>query len=157
MEAELTTLIAKPRAWQRWNRWPGAIILAVGLWSMLYGFEPIALVLVAVGFWGASEIWRGIRVTGDTLIAQGRLTRRTLPLAEIRQVGRSRMGAVWVQPREGRTMVLHQAEVRMDDTGALPEIEARLRELAEAAGAELEAELAADVKPPKPATPFFGW
>jgi hypothetical protein len=157
MDAELTTLIAKSRAWQRWSRWPGVALLVVGLWSLVYGFEPLVLVVVAVGLWGTSEIWRGVRVTGDTLMAQGRVSRRNIPLAEIAQVGRARFGGVWVQPRGGRTLVLHQAELRMDQPGTIPDIEARLRELAAEAGADLGPELDEPTPPPKPATPFFGW
>jgi hypothetical protein len=157
MDLELTTLIAKPRAWQRWFQWPGVIILGVGLWSLVFEFEPVALALMVLGFWGASEFWRGVRVTGDTLIAQGRVSRRTLPLSEVRQVGTGPMDAVWVQPREGRTLVLHMAETRMDVQGTVPDIEARLRELAEEAGADLEPALDDKASPPKPYTPFFGW
>jgi hypothetical protein len=157
MDPELTTLIARPRAWQRWSRWPGVLLLVVGLWSLAYGFEPLALAVIAVGFWGTSEIWRGVRVTGDTLIAQGRLSRRSIPLAEIAQVGRAKFGAVWVRPCEGRTLVLHQAELRMDEPGTIPDIEARLRELAQEAGAELGPELEEPMQPPRPSTPFFGW
>ena len=157
MDAELTTLIAKPRAWQRWFQWPAVIILGVGLWSLVFELEPFALAFVAVGFWGTSEFWRGVRVTGDTLIAQGRVSRRTLPLSEVRQVGAAPMGAVWVQPREGRTLVLHMAETRVDVKGTVPDIEARLRELAEEAGADLEPALDDPASPPTPSTPFFGW
>jgi hypothetical protein len=157
METELTTLIARPRGWQRWARWPGAAMLGVGLWSLVYEWEPVVLVLVAVGFWGTSEFWRGLRVTGDTMIAQGRLVRRTLPLTEIRQVGVGPMGAPWVQPREGTTLVLHMAETRTDQKGSVPDIRDRLRELAEQAGADLEPALDDQARPPRPATPFFGW
>jgi hypothetical protein len=157
METELTTLIARPRGWQRWARWPGAAMLAVGLWSLAYDWEPAALVLVAVGLWCTAEFWRGVRVTGDTLIAQGRVVRRTLPLTEIRQVGVGPMGAPWVQPREGTTLVLHMAETRIDRKGSVPDIHDRLRELAEEAGAELEPALDDEEHPPRPSTPFFGW
>lgn len=133
------------------------LILAAGLWSLVYGIEPIALGFVAVGFWGTSEIWRGVRVTGDQLIAQGRVSRRTLPLAEFRQVGRGRMGTVWVQPRTGRTLVLHQAEIRTDVKGDSADVVGRLRELAEEGGADLEPEVEDPTSPPKPSTPFFGW
>jgi hypothetical protein len=157
MDSELTTLIAKPRAWQRWMRWPGVIILVLGLWSLAFEREPAALAFVAVGFWGASELWRGLRVTGGTLLAQGRVSRRTLPLVDIVQVGHGPMGAAWVQPRAGRTLVLHMAEVRTDQPGRVPEIAARLRELAERAGADLAPAAEGEVSPPRPATPLFGW
>lgn len=153
----LTTLVAKPRAWQRIQRWPGAFLLAVGLWSGLFGQEPAALALIAVGFWGSAEFWRGIRVTGGRLIAQGRLRRRTLPLADILQVGQSPSRTVWVQVRGRRTVVLHMAETRIDAPGSLSEIADRLRELAEKAGATLDPPLAAPQHPPRPATPLFGW
>jgi hypothetical protein len=157
METELTTLIAKPRGWQRWTRWPGAAMVAVGLWSLAYDWEPAALVLVAVGLWCTAEFWRGVRVTGDTLIAQGRVVRRTLPLTEFRQVGVGPMGAPWVQPREGTTLVLHMAETRIDERGSVADIHDRLRELAAEAGADLEPPLEDEQRPPRPSTPFYGW
>lgn len=157
MDDELTTLIAKPRGFSRVQRWPGAVLLALGLWSFVFGFEPSSLVFVAVGFWGTAEFWRGLRVTGDRLIAQGRVSRRTLPLAEVRQVGWSPSRTIWVQPRKGRTLLLHMAESRIDQPGRELEIIERLRELATGAGAELGPELDDAQRPPRPTTPFFGW
>lgn len=154
---ELTTLIARPRAWQRTQRWPGVLLLAIGLWAGLVGGEPAALAFIAVGFWGTAEFWRGIRVTGDRLIAQGRLRRRTIPLADILQVGQSPSRTVWVQARGMRTVVLHMAEKRIDEPGSLVEIHDRLRELADEAGATLDPPLEGPLHPPRPATPFFGW
>ena len=156
-DTELTTLIARPRAWQRIQRWPGVFLLGLGLWSGLFGSEPGALFFIAVGFWGTAEFWRGIRVTGDRLIAQGRLRRRTVALADVLQVGQSPSRTVWVQARGTRTLVLHMAETRIDEPGLLPEIHDRLRELAEEAGATLDPPLEAPQHPPRPATPFFGW
>lgn len=157
MDAELTTLIAKPRAWQRIQRWPGAFLLGIGLWSGIVGAEPAALAFVAVGFWGTAEFWRGLRVTGDRLIAQGRLRRRTIELADLLQVGQSPSRTVWVQSRGRRTVALHMAETRTDAPGSLSDIHDRLRELAEAAGAALDPPLDGPHQPPRPATPFFGW
>ena len=153
---ELTTLIAQPRAWQRVQRWPGALLLAVGLGSSLFGQEPVSLAFAAIGFWGTAEFWRGMRVTGDRLVAQGRVRRRTIPLAEILQVGQSPSRTVWVQARGMRTVVLHMAEVRVDVPGSLPEIHDRLRELAVEAGATHDPPLDAPQHPPRPATPFIG-
>ena len=156
-EPGLTTLIAGPRGWQRVQRWPGALLLAVGLWSLQYGLEPVALVTVAVGFWGTAEFWRGARVTGAVLVAQGRVSRRTLPLAGVRQVGHTSTGTAWVRPARGRTLVLQMAETRLDQPGSGPEIAAVLREQAEQAGARLEPALDDPTGPPRPATTFFGW
>lgn len=153
---ELTTLIARPRGWQRTQRWPGALLLAIGLWAGFTG-EPAALAFIAIGFWGTAEFWRGVRVTGDRLIAQGRLRRRTIPLADFLQVGQSPSRTVWVQARGMRTVVLHMAETRVDEPGTLVEIHDRLRELAAEAGATLDPPLEAPQHPPRPATPFFGW
>ena len=155
--SELTTLIAKPRAWQRIQRWPGAFLLVAGLWSTLVGREPAGLAFVAVGFWGTAEFWRGLRVTGDQMIAQGRLRRFTVPLADFLQVGQSPGRTVWVQAKGVRTLALHMAESRVDAEGSLVDIHDRLRELAEEAGASLDTPLEALQHPPRPATPFFGW
>ena len=157
MDAELTTLIARPRTWQRTQRWPGVLLLAVGVYSLVFGLEPASLAFVAVGFWGTAEFWRGIRVTGDTLVAQGRITRRRIPLAEILQVGTSPSRTVWVQSRGRRTVVLHMAESRVDEPGTIVDIEERLRELATRAGATLDEPLEERRRPPRPSTPFFGW
>lgn len=156
MDTELTTLIARPRGWQRMQRWPGVVILVVGLWSLLYA-EPWGLAFAALGLWGTSEIWRGIRVTGDTLHMQGRVLRRTLPLSRIRQVGLAPSRTLWVQPDEGRTLLLHMAESRTDRPGRVGDVHDRLRELATDAGADLEPELPDRTRPPRPTTPFFGW
>ena len=156
-EAELTTLIAGPKGWQRVQRWPGALLLAAGLWSLRYDLEPVALATIAVGFWGTAEFWRGARVTGAVLLARGRLSWRTLPLAEVRQVGHTATGTAWVRPVRGRTLVLQMAETRLDRPGSGPEIAAALREQAEQAGADLETTLQEQADPPRPATPFFGW
>lgn len=157
MDTELTTLIARPRAWQRMLRWPGALLMAAGLWSTLVEGEPGGLAFLAVGFWGTAEFWRGIRVTGDTLIAQGRLQRRRVPLADVLQIGQSPSRTVWVQAKGTRTLALHMAETRTDVRGSLDDIHDRLRELATAAGATLDPPLEAHRNPPRPTTPFFGW
>lgn len=156
MDPELTTLIARSRGWQRTQRWPGVVILALGLWSLVLG-DPWGLAFAAVGFWGTAEFWRGIRVTGDTLHAQGRLSRRTVPLARVRQVALSRTRTLWVQPVEGRTLVLPMAEARVDQEGSVEDVRDRLRELAGLAGADLEPSPEGPQHPPRPATPFFGW
>lgn len=156
MDTELTTLIVRPRGWQRLQRWPGVLILGLGVWSLLYG-ELWGLAFLALGLWGTSEIWRGIRVTGDILYMQGRVLRRTLPLSRIRQVGIAPSRMLWVQPVEGRTLTLSMAEVRTDRPGSLVDAQERLRELATAAGADLEPPLEEPTKPPRPTTTFFGW
>ena len=156
-ETELTTLTARPRAWQRAQRWPGVLLLAVGLWSLRFGFEPLALAFVAVGLWGTAEFWRGARVTGATLLATGRISRRRMRLADVRQVGITAARTVWVQPHRGRTLVLAMAEARVDQPGAAREIADALREQAAAAGADLEPEPEELLRPPRPTTSFFGW
>ncbi len=157
MEPELTTLIAKPATWQRIQRWPSAFLLVLGLWSLVYGFEPAGLLAAVIGFWGTAEFWRGIHVTGDRLVAQGRIRRHTVPLAEFLQVGISPARTVWVQARGRRTLVLHMAESRTDVPGNVTDVWERLRELATAAGAELDPPLDDLVHAPRPSTPFFGW
>ncbi len=156
-DTELTTLIAKPPRWQGIQRWPGAFLLGAGLWSGLFAQDPAALLFLALGFWGTAEFWRGIRVTGDRLVAQGRLRRRTIPLADVLQVGHSPSRTVWVQVRGMRTIALHMAETRIDESGGLSEIHDRLRELAAEAGATLDPPLEEPRQPPRPSTPFFGW
>ena len=156
-DPELTTLIAKPRSWQRIQRWPSVLLLALGIWATLFGSEPAGLAFVAIGFWGTAEFWRGMRVTGDRMIAQGRVRRITVPLADFLQVGLSAGRTVWVQARGRRTLVLHMAERRVDAEGSLVDIHDRLRELAEEAGASLDPPLEGLHRPPRPATPFFGW
>ena len=152
----LTTLIARAPAWQRVQRWPGLLLLAVGLWSLVYGFEPVVLVLLAVGFWGTAEFWRGLRVTGGTVVAQGRMTRRSVPLVDVLQVGQSPGRTLWLQSKGRRTLVLRMAESRIDEQGGLVEIQQRLRELAAAAGATLDEPLEERVPAPRPSTPLFG-
>lgn len=156
IDEELTSLIARPRRWQRAQRWPGALILAAGVWGLAF-LQVEALLFVVVGFWGTAEFWREARVTGDRLIAQGRVSRRTLRLAAIRQVWLAPGRDVWVQPVEGKTLVLNMAEVRTDAPGDAVAVCERIRELAAAAGADLEPPPEAWIKPPPPATVVFGW
>jgi hypothetical protein len=155
VDPELTTLIARPSGWQRAQRGPGLVIAGVGVWALFYG-QLLGLAMLAVGFWWVAEFWRGIRVTGDTLHMQGRVLRRSLPLAEIRQLGIASR-TLWVRPATGRTLVLHMVDVRTDTRGSLDDVHDRLRELAEQAGAELEPLLTERTPPPRPRTPFFGW
>lgn len=156
MDTELTMLIARGRGWQRLQRWPGVVILAAGLWSVLFG-ELWGLAFVAVGFWGTAENWRGVRVTGDRLVAQGRVSRRTIPLDRIRQVALDPSRTLWVQPVHGRTVQLPMAEQRVDREGGVEDIRDRLRELAREAGADLLPLPEDPQRPPRPTTPFFGW
>lgn len=156
-EAELTTLMARPRSWQRVQQWPGLLLLLAGLWSLRFDVHPVALGAIVVGFWCTAEFWRGLRVTGATLVAQGRMSRRTLPLSEVRQVGLASERTVWVQPRSGRTLVLPMAETRVDRPGTPRDIADALREQAAAAGAELDPEPDDHRRPPRPSTPVFGW
>jgi hypothetical protein len=156
VDTELTTLMAQSRGWQQLQRWPGACLLGVGLWSLVFA-DPWGFALVAVGFWGTAEFWRGVRVTGDTFYAQGRISRRTLPLDRIRQVGIGSARTLWVQPVSGRTLVLPMAETRVDKPGSVEDVHDRLRELAEQAGADLAPAEAERRHPPRPATLFFGW
>lgn len=157
MDTELTTLIAKPRSWQRVQRWPSALLLALGIGATLFSREPAGLVFVALGYWGTAEFWRGVRVTGDRMVAQGRVRRITVPLSDFLQVGLSPSRTVWVQARGRRTLVLNMAERRVDTEGSLVDIHDRLRELAEDAGASLDPPLDGLHRPPRPAMWFFGW
>jgi len=156
-DTELTTLIAKPRTWQRVQRWPSVLLLAIGIWATLFSREPAGLVFVALGYWGTAEFWRGVHVTGDRMVAQGRVRRITVPLADFLQVGLSPSRTVWVQSRGRRTVMLNMAERRVDAEGSLVDIHDRLRELAEAAGATLDPPLDGLHRAPRPATVFFGW
>ncbi len=157
LEPGLTTLIARAPRWQRVQRWPGLLLLGAGLWSLTFGLEPAALPVLLIGFWATAEFWRGARVTGDTLVAQGRLMRRTVPLADVLQVGVSSARVVWVQAKGRRTLVLRMAESRVDQKGGFVDIAERLRELAEQAGASLDAPLEERAPAPRPRTPLFGW
>lgn len=154
---EVTTLAAGPRGWQRAQRWPAVLLLVAGLWSLRFGVEPVALAAMAVGLWGLGEFWRGIRVTDGVLVAQGRVSRRRLPLVEVDEVGHTSTGTPWVRPREGRTLVLQMAEKRLDQPGKGPEIAAALREQAVQAGADLGPAAGGPGPPPRPSTPVFGW
>lgn len=156
IEPGLTTLIARAPAWQRVQRWPALLLLVAGLWSFAFGVEPAALLFVAVGFWGTAEFWRGLRVTGDTVVAQGRVARRKVPLVDVLQVGQSPGRTLWLQAKGQRTLVLRMAEVRTDEKGGLVDIQERLRELAAAAGATLDEPLEERIAPPRPRTPLFG-
>ena len=120
------------------QRWPGALLLAAGLWSLRYGLEPVALATVAVGFWGVAEFWRGARVTGGVLVARGRVSWRTLPLAEVRQVGHTSTGTAWVRPAAAGRSCSRWPRPGSTSPGPDAEIAAALREQAEQAGADLE-------------------
>ena len=91
-----------------------------------------------------------------TVVAQGRMVRKRVPLVDVLQVGQSPGRTLWLQAKGRRTLVLRMAETRIDEKGGLPEIQQRLRDLAAAAGATLDEPLEERVPAPRPRTPLFG-
>lgn len=115
----------------------GALIGAVGVGVLLNG-NPLGAVLAVLGLYGLSECWRRVTVSGNRLVAQGRLTRRDAELSALGGIGVSPSADVWVAPRNDRAFYLRMVG---DEDGSSPgvrEFVDQLRERAVAAGALLE-------------------
>lgn len=158
MPRDANTLVGRPHWSERWAFLAGgALLLLVGIASVVWKQNPWGLVFLAVGAATLLELRRSVVVRDGELRAQGRLVRRTVPLSSLQQVAVSPMTEVWVQPGGERPFYLHM--VNRLATGSAPgvwEFPQRLRELATADGARLDAwEPDATVAPPKEIRPVF--
>ena len=104
--------------------------LVVGAWKALIVL-PIPLVLL-------SDLRRKVTVDSETLVAQGRFTRRSLPLAELTQVAISPFGKVWVAAGGTSFLLAMVAGEQDGEVLGVQEFPPQLRARAQAAGAQLE-------------------
>lgn len=115
----------------------GGALLALGGWAVGAG-NPWGLVLLPLGSWVLSDLWRVARVEGQELVVRGRWARRRVPLRDVRGVGLTRLAHPWVQPAEGPAVPLRMVPARRDgDRPGAADVVRRLRELALAQGADL--------------------
>ncbi|WP_154402124.1 hypothetical protein [Ornithinimicrobium cavernae] len=135
---------------------PGIVVLAMGVLGAVKG-NHLAWVLVAVGLFGLSELWRSVRVRDGRLVAQGRIVRRTVALTELTAIGVSPVHRVWVGAASRRPFYLRM----VNDLGAAasnptpsPFAEG-LDRLARQAGADLAGQAPQDGFPPRGTRPFF--
>jgi len=105
----------------------------------------------------ASSLWRGARLDDQQIVARGRLVRRVIPLTDLRQVGLSRIGFVWVQthtprPDGGDVTALRMAPRGGMNLGQGPPADQALvdeiRRRAARCGATLDPRVAGPVRPP---------
>ena len=135
----------------------GSIFVAIGVGRLVVG-DPIGLVALAGGLFLLADLWRKVTVTGDRLVAQGRVTRRSVDLSGLEAVGLSMSAKPWVAPRDGQAFSLRmvsdiRGEQSLPDSLGFAE---QLRARALAAGATLEREPEGPTsQPPKGAAPFF--
>ncbi|ANH37566.1 hypothetical protein I601_1124 [Nocardioides dokdonensis FR1436] len=133
----------------------GAVLLAIGL-GLLLRSNPVGAVFLLAGGLLLADLWRCVRVEGERLVVQGRVTRHALPLRDIAQVGLSTMGRPWVAPRQGRPLYLRMVSEGQDLVNpGVHEFVTRLREEARAAGAALDEQPDAPTPPPPGARPLF--
>jgi len=155
---DANTLVGRPHWSERWAFLAGGgLLLLVGLVSVVWRQNPWGAAFLVVGAVTLLELRRCVVVREGELRAQGRFVRRTVPLASLQQVAVSPMAEVWVQSVAERPFYLHM--VNRLATGSGPgvwEFPVRLRELAAADGAQLDAwEPDETVAPPKQIRPVF--
>jgi hypothetical protein len=132
-------LVGRPHLSERWVYLVGGgILTVVGLGSAVWKQNPLGLAFLLLGGFTLVELRRRVVVRDGRLHAQGRLVRRSVPLAELEQVAVSPMAEVWVQPRSGRPFYLHMvSRLAIGSEPGVWEFPVRLRELAAAEGAQL--------------------
>jgi hypothetical protein len=126
----------------------GSILTAMGAWGLLVEHKPVALVFLLPGLYALSSFRRSVRVSGERLVARGRLGSREVPLRDLTQVALSTTGFPWVDTGAGRPFHLRMVrEGRSDRNPTATEFVRRVRGLATEAGARLEPE------PERPTSP----
>jgi hypothetical protein len=138
---DANTLVGRPHWSERWAFLAGgALLLVVGLGSVAWKQNPWGLAFLAVGAVTLLELRRCVVVREGELRAQGRFASRTVPLSSLQQVAVSPLAEVWVQPGSERPFYLHMVNRLATGSGAgVWEFPIRLRELAAADGAQLDA------------------
>lgn len=130
------------------------LLLAIAMHPLRAWFCYPALLLPA---FLASSLWRVARLDDERLVARGRLVRRVIPLADVRQVGLSRTGFLWVQTHTPRADGGDVTALRMAPQGGLDlgqgppasqQLVEEIRRRATAAGARLDPPIAGPVRPP---------
>ncbi|WP_146132918.1 hypothetical protein [Knoellia remsis] len=126
----------------------GPILLAVGV-VVFVKCEWWGAPLAAFSLYMLADLWRKVAVTPTTLTAQGRITRKTVALADIEDAGVSPMSIIWVQPRDQRAFDLRMVS-QYGKAGAVgvADFAPRLEELVRAAGGSASLDL--DHKRPHP-------
>lgn len=158
MPRDANALVGRPHWSERWAFLAGGgLLLLVGLASVAWKQNPWGLAFLAVGAVTLLELRRCVVVREGELRAQGRFARRTVPLASLRQVAVSPMAEVWVQPGAERPFYLHMVNRLAVGSGpGVWEFPQRLRELATADGAQLDAwEPDESIAPPQDIRPVF--
>ncbi|GAA1910311.1 hypothetical protein [Nocardioides hwasunensis] len=153
-----SSLVGRPHLSERWAFLVGGgLITLLGLVALGWRQNPWGLAFLALGALTLLELRRRVVVRDGELRAQGRLVSRSVPLAELEQVAVSPMAEVWVRPRTGRPFYLHMvSRLAIGSEPGVWEFPVRLRELASAEGAQLDAWQADDMlPPPKGIHPMF--
>lgn len=152
----LSNLISgRPAGYIRWrDAGLGALLAAAGVKSTLAA-QALGPILLVVAVFLLAGLRRRVDLTDETLVAQGRFTRREVPLRDLAAVGVSPVERAWVAPREGRPFYLYAVGGRHIATHSGPEFAAEIRRRAIAAGADLREEPGERSSPESPA-PLFG-
>lgn len=137
----------------------GPLLTAVGLAALVWKGNLLGAIFVAAGLYLLSDLWRQVTVAQGRLVAQGRVSRRSFDLSELRQVAVSPMSVVWVQASNMPAFYLRMlAESASGDNPGIWDFPARLRTLAEQAGATPDPAPAEETTPPPEGTrPVFSW
>lgn len=149
-------LVGRPTATRMFGGGAAGLLLSVGALLVIMDGNVWGLLLLALGFYGLSELWRKVTVNQDMLVAQGRVTRRSTALVTLHRVGVSTSARAWVAPRNRQPFYLRMLT---DEAGwATPgvwEFVPALRERALAAGASLQDEVRERTEPPPGIGPWF--
>ncbi len=137
----------------------GPVLTLVGVLAVFWKGNFFGVVFLLAGLYLLSDLWRRVTLRDGRLVAQGRVSRRSFDLAELRQVAVSPMAVVWVQANQMQPFYLRMlAESTNGDSPGIWDFPGRLRAAAEATGATPEPAPEADTAaPPQGTRPVFSW
>jgi hypothetical protein len=141
----------RPPAAVRWSEAVlGGLLFGIGLGAVAVDGDGVAgwaMVLPAVVLLLGTR--RACRLRPHDVVAQGRVFRRVMPLAGLRQLGVSPEGRPWLQAADGTVTLLRMLSLpAYGSADSSPSLVAEVRRAAQAAGADLEPPLQAPERPP---------
>ncbi len=160
MTSGSNVLVARPHSTKRLvAATAGPVLTLVGLAALAWKGNLLGAVFLMAGLYLLSDLWRRVTLSDGRLVAQGRVSRRSFDLSELRQVAVSPTAVVWVQAHHMPAFYLRMlAESTSGDNPGIWDFPQRLRAAAESSGATPEPSPAADTAPPPLGIrPVFSW
>lgn len=135
----------------------GPVLTLVGVAAVGWKANMFGLVFVLAGLYLLSDLWRRVTLGDGRLVAQGRVSRRSFDLTELRQVAVSPMAVVWVQANHMPAFYLRMlAESTSGDNPGIWDFPQRLRAAAVSIGATPDPAPTTDTAlPPEGISPVF--